>query len=89
MQTSPTIDLGLVCPNSTDVLDMPPIGGREIRHCDIRYAIFYAKTDGKNVTLTNFYLTTGEAFFKRFVLFQRKVINRKIQIPLSKKLFDS
>lgn len=89
LQTSPTIDLGLVCPDSKDVLDMPLIEGRKIRHCDVRYAIFYAKTNGENVTITNFYLTTGEEFFKRFVQFQGKVLNRKLQIPLSKKLFNS
>lgn len=39
LQTSPTIDLGLVCPNSTEALDVPQIGGRQIRHCDTRYAL--------------------------------------------------
>src|SRR5205807_3535591 len=38
LQTSPTIDLGLVCPDSTEPIgDMP-----EFRHCDVRYAVFYA-----------------------------------------------
>lgn len=82
LQTSPTIDLGLVCPDSTEVLDVPHIQGHQIHHCDVRYALFFAKTDGKNVTLTHFYLTTGEKFFSRFSQFQGKVLNKKLQIPL-------
>ena len=42
LQTSPTIDLGLVCPDSEAVLDVPQIAGKQIRHCDVRYAIFNA-----------------------------------------------
>jgi len=82
LQTSPTIDLGLVLPSSTAPLDVPKIAGRQIRHCDVRYAIFYARTDGKRVTLTHLFLTTGEAFFTRFPQFQGKVLNKKLQIPL-------
>lgn len=61
LQTSPTIDLGLVCPNGKEALDLPKISGKQIRHCDVRYALFYAKTDGRHVTLTHFYLTSGLA----------------------------
>lgn len=82
LQTSPTIDLGLVCPDSKADLDAPKIDGRAIRHCDVRYALFYAVTDGRIVTLTNFFLTTGEKFFTRFPQFQGRILNRKIQIPL-------
>lgn len=82
LQTSPTIDLGLICPDSTEVLDVPKIQGKQIRHCDIRYVLFYAKTDGKSVTLTHLFLTTGEKFFSRFPQFQGKVLNKKLQIPL-------
>jgi hypothetical protein len=88
LQTSPTIDLGLVCPNSTEPLDVPKIGGNQIRHCDVRYAMFYAKTDGRNVTLTHLFLTTGEKFFSRFPQFQGKVLNKKLQIPLPDDFFD-
>lgn len=87
LQTSPTIDLGLISPNSTDILDIPKIDGVKVRHCDVRYAIFYGKTDGKNVQLTNLFLTTGEKFFDRFPQFQGKVINAKIQIPLPRDFF--
>jgi len=88
LQTSPTIDLGLVCPNSKEPLGDCKVNGREIRHCDVRYAIFYATTDGKNVELRNFYLTTGEAFFQRFEQFKGKGVNKKIQIPLPNGLFS-
>lgn len=88
LQTSPTIDLGLVTPNSSDPLDVPKISGVQVRHCDVRYALFYGKTDGEVVSITNVYLTTGEAFFKRFPQFQGKVLNKKLQIPLPKSFFD-
>jgi len=88
LQTSPTIDLGLACPDSTEVLDVPKIGGRQIRYSDVRYALFYAETDGVNVTLTHLFLTTGERFFSRFPQFQGKVLNKKLQIPLPADFFD-
>ena len=88
LQTSPTIDLGLVSPNSEEALDVPRIEGKQIRHCDVRYALFYAETAGRNVTLTHLYLTTGERFYTRFRQFQGKVLNRKLQIPLPLDFFD-
>ena len=88
LQTSPTIDLGLVCPNSEENLDLPKVGGQQMRHCDVRYALFYAVTDGRSVTLTHFFLTTGEKFFTRFPQFQGKVLNKKMQIPLPATFFD-
>ncbi len=88
LQTSPTIDLGLVRPNSTEALDIPSVADIKVRHCDVRYALFYAKTDGNFVTLTHFYLTTGEVFFDRFSQFGGKVVNKKLQIPLPKDFFD-
>jgi hypothetical protein len=88
LQTSPTIDLGLVCPNSQDPLDVPKILSKQIRHRDVRYALFYATTDGSMVTITHFFLTTGEKFFLRFPQFQGKVLNKKLQIPLPADFFD-
>ncbi len=88
LQTSPTIDLGLVCPNSTEPLDVPMISGTQIRHCDIRYAIFYAVVEQGTVTVTHFFLTTGQAFFSRFPQFQGKVLNSKLQIPQRANFFD-
>ncbi|MBZ5555095.1 MAG: restriction endonuclease [Acidobacteriia bacterium] len=88
LQTSPTIDLGLVLPNSRDLLDVPNIRGMQIRHCDVRYALFYASTRSNFITLTHFYLTTGEAFFTRFTRFEGMVLNRKLQIPLPTGFFQ-
>lgn len=88
LQTSPTIDLGLVCPDSTIALDMPLIKEVGFRHKDVRYALFYAEVNDGMVSLTNFYLTTGEDFFSRFSQFQGKVLNKKLQIPLPKDFFD-
>jgi hypothetical protein len=89
LQTSGTIDLGLVCPNTQDALDVPKIGGCQVRRCDVRYGIFYAATDGQTVRLSHFFLTTGEAFFDRFPQFQGRVLNRKLQIRLPSDFFDS
>jgi hypothetical protein len=88
LQTSPTIDLGLVRPNSTEFLDIPSIEGINIRHCDVRYALFYATLNGEFVTITHFFLSTGEGFFNRFPQFGGKVVNKKLQIPLPKDFFD-
>ena len=88
LQTSPTIDLGLVRPDSREALDVPRIEGIGIRHCDVRYALFYAQIDGRNVVLTHLFLSTGERFFTRFQQFQGNVLNRKLQIPLPQDFFD-
>jgi hypothetical protein len=89
LQTSPTIDLGLVTPESVEPLDVPMIGGQNIRHCDVRYGIFYGAVANGSVTLTHFFLTTGVAFFSRFPQFQGKVLNAKLQIPLPADFFDT
>ncbi len=88
LQTSPTIDLGLVLPSSSEALGIPLIDDTQIRHCDVRYAVFYATNAGGRVTLTNLFLTTGEAFFSRFPQFQGKILNKKLQIPLPGDFFD-
>ena len=88
LQTSPTIDLGLVSPDSEETLDVPKLEGRQIRHCDVRYAVFYAETDGMSVTLTHLFVSTGERFFTRFPQFQGMVLNKKLQIPLPPNFFD-
>ena len=87
LQTAPTIDLGLVCPDSEEVLDLPKIGGKQIRHRDIRYAIFYANRSGGKILITHLFLTTGEKFFTRFPRFEGKILNRKLQIPLPDDFF--
>lgn len=88
LQTSPTIDLGLVRPSSEEPLDVPQVAGTQVRHCDVRYALFYAQTDGAEVTLTHLYLTTGASFFSRFPQFGGKVLNKKLQIPLPSDFFN-
>ncbi len=88
LQTSPTIDLGLVRPNSTEALDVPMIEGKQIRHCDVRYAVFYGRVAAGQVELTHVFLSTGEGFFNRFPQFQGKVLNAKLQIPLPSDFFD-
>ena len=88
LQTSPTIDLGLIRPDSTGALDIPQINGVQIRHCDVRYAIFYAENESTTIRLTHFFLTTGEAFFTRFTQFQGRVVNNKLQILLPRTFFD-
>ena len=64
---------------------MPSIEGQQIRHCDVRYALFHAATDGQTVTLTHLFLTTGEKFFTRFPQFQGRVDLHKKSL-LHKKL---
>lgn len=88
LQTSPTIDLGLVLPSSADPLDVPMIGGRQIRHCDVRYAVFVAAAVGGQITLTHLILTTGAAFLGRFPQFGGNVLNAKLQIPLPRDFFE-
>ena len=88
LQTAATIDLGLVCPDSLDALDVPQIRNTQIRHRDTRYAVFVARTNGREVTITHLLLTTGQDFFDRFPKFGGKVLNRKLQIPLPADFFD-
>lgn len=87
LQTSPTIDLGLVKPDSEEFLDIS-ICGRYIRHCDVRYVIFNAVIENGRVVLKNLYITSGQDFFGRFPQFQGKVTNKKIQLALPDNFFD-
>ena len=88
LQTAPTIDLGLVRPNSTEPLDVPNLAGRQVRHCDVRYAVVYGEPSGSAVLLTHIIVTTGQEFFQRFPQFQGRVLNKKLQIPLPADFFD-
>ncbi len=87
LQTSSTIDLGLVCPDSEARLDIEQIDGHQVRHCDVRYALFYGLVVGDQVRITHFYLTTGQDFFFRFPQFGGKTINTKIQLRLPSPFF--
>ena len=62
LQTSTTIDLGLVLPSSTETLDVQPLGNYLPRHCDTRYAIFQAASNGEIVTLTHLYVVWARFF---------------------------
>lgn len=88
LQTSPTIDLGLVRPDSLNPLDITMIDGLQIRHSDIRYAIFSAVLERSEVTLTHLFLTTGADFFTRFKIFEGKGLNKKLQVPLPNTFFS-
>ncbi|TSA79544.1 restriction endonuclease [Deinococcus detaillensis] len=87
LQTSPTIDLGVVRPNDSAPLDVPMIQGVQVRHCDVRYAVFYAEIVNDRVVITHFFLSTGESFFERFPQFGGKVMNAKLQLPLPSGFF--
>ena len=89
LQTSPTIDLGLVTPESREPLDVPMIDSKQIRHCDVRYGIFYGEVGDGMIEVTHFFLTTGADFFTRFPQFRGKVLNAKLQIPLPADFFET
>jgi hypothetical protein len=87
LQLARTVDLGLVSPDSSfPVTNVPTLDGQTISHSDLRYAVFDATTDGELVTVTRLTLVTGLDFFTVFRRFEGNVLNRKLQIPLPKKL---
>lgn len=88
LQTSPTIDLGFAEPSSEAPLGIRGMGGFCPRHCDVRYALFFAQTNGAQVEITHLILTTGVDFFGRFKRFEGKVTNKKVQLPLPADFFD-
>jgi hypothetical protein len=83
LQTAATIDLGLVLPDDTTPLEFFP----RVRHCDVRYAVFYGSVVGSEVRLDHLVLTRGADFFSCFQRFEGKVVNAKIQIPLPRDFF--
>jgi hypothetical protein len=89
LQMSSTIDLGLICPDSTKALDIPLIEGRQIRHCDVRYLTVGAATNGVIVSITSVHLVTGEDFFSRFRQFGGLELNKKLQVPLPRDFFET
>jgi len=89
LQTSPTIDLGLVTPDSAALLDVRQLQGEQVRHCDVRYAIFYGNQVGQHIDLTHLVVTSGERFFTRFRGFGGRVLNKKLQIPLPPSFFST
>lgn len=84
LQTAPTIDLGLICPDDTAPLDFLPA----VRHCDVRYAVFYGRVENSQVALEHVVLSRGADFFTFFQRFEGKVVNAKLQIPLPRDFFS-
>lgn len=88
LQTSATVDLGLFSPDSEAPLDIPKIGDRQARRCDVRYAIFSAHIDGHMIKISHLLVLTGEDFFKRCLRFGGRILNKKLQIPLPGDFFE-
>lgn len=88
LQTSTTIDLGAISPESEDPIDLPAIGDVHIRHQDIRYAVFCGGINATRVTITGLVLVTGKDFYSTFPKFGGLVINNKYQLPLPRDFFD-
>jgi len=84
LQTSPTIDLGLVSPDSVETIASLPL----FNHCDVRYAVMYGTVVPAGVHLDHLVLTTGADFFTFFRRFEGNVKNAKLQIPLPTDFFD-
>lgn len=85
LQTSSTIDLGLVLPSDTT-----PVRsfGLRIRHCDARYLVVYGEIlVSREVKIHSIVLATGIDFFKEFVQFGGLIKNKKRQIRLPSDLF--
>jgi len=79
LQTSPTIDLGLVSPDS----DGPAVTlSPRLRHCDARYLVAYGGHDGKALRIEHIVVSTGIDFFNEFQRFEGLVQNRKLQLRL-------
>ncbi len=87
LQTSPTIDLGLVEPASKEPLDLSGFPEGAVRHCDVRYALFGAEHIRDEVKLSRLVLVTGEMFFSRFPRCEGRVLNKKLQISLPQGFF--
>jgi hypothetical protein len=88
LQTSPTIDLGAISPDSGELLEFPAIGKVQASHQDVRYAVFCGSTADDQVTITGLVLVTGRDFFATFEKFGGLVINNKYQLPLPRDFFD-
>lgn len=81
LQTSPTIDLGLVDPSSRAVLS-PPFPDY-LTHADTRYAVFGGvRSSTGNVRLVGLTLVSGDCFFEVFRRFGGLGVNSKLQIRL-------
>src|SRR5207244_13175760 len=85
LQTAPTIDLGLVSPDSSAPAEL---AGPGIRHCDVRYAVAYGeRIELTRVRIRYVVVTTGADFFQEFRRFEGLVLNAKLQIRLPREFF--
>lgn len=87
LQLSPTIDLGLVLPESTAAAQEL---GPGLRHADARYSVIYgSRVSDDRIRIDEIVTTTGQDFFTEFQRFEGNVQNRKLQIPLPRDLFET
>lgn len=87
LQLSPTIDLGLVLPDSDSEAQEIGYG---LRHRDARYLIVYgSRVDPGRIRVDAVVTSTGADFFSEFQRFEGNVQNRKLQIPLPRDLFEA
>ena len=85
LQTSPTVDLGLISPGADDNVT---VSGQSFRYGDIRYAVVYGTVVEDKVRLDHLVLTSGADFFCYFKSLQGNVVNKKNQIRLPSGFFD-
>lgn len=84
LQTSPTIDLGLIAPDSNGpAVTLSP----RLHHSDVRYLVAYGAHDTEVVRIEHIVVSTGTDFFKEFQLFGGLVQNRKLQLRLPHRFF--
>jgi hypothetical protein len=84
LQTSPTIDLGLVTPDS----DGPAVTlSPRLRHSDARYLVAYGTHDTEVLRIEHIVVSTGIDFFGEFQRFGGLVQNRKLQLRLPNGFF--
>ncbi len=84
LQTSPTIDLGLVTPDS----DGPAVTlSPRLRHSDARYLVAYGGHDVEVLRVEHIVVSTGADFFQEFQRFGGLVQNRKLQLRLPSSFF--
>lgn len=84
LQTSPTIDLGLVTPDS----DGPAVTlSPRLRHSDARYLVAYGGHDTEVLRVEHIVVSTGADFFQEFQRFGGLVQNRKLQLRLPSSFF--
>ena len=87
LQTSPTIDLGRINPQSNENLHYS-LSNIILTPKDVRYAIFGATYKNGYIEIKEILLTNGKNFFNFFEQFKGKVKNSKIQLVLPKNYFS-